>query len=102
QRPLLIAQGANDPRVNRSESDTIVKAMEAGKIPVTYLLYPDEGHGFARPQNQISYYALVEAFLAEHLGGRYQPIGTDFNGSSITVLAGAGEIPGLNQALPEK
>jgi len=102
RRPLLIAQGANDPRVNRSESDTIVRAVEAKKIPVTYLLYPDEGHGFARPENRISYYALVDIFLAEHLGGRYQPIGTDFNGSSITVLAGAGEIPGLDQALTKK
>ena len=52
--PLLIGQGANDPRVKQSESDQIVKAMQAKKIPVTYVLYPDEGHGFARPPNRMS------------------------------------------------
>src|SRR4029453_1324975 len=63
QRPLLIAQGANDPRVKQAEADQIVTAMKTKKLPVTYLLYPDEGHGFARPQNRLSFYAVAEGFL---------------------------------------
>jgi dipeptidyl aminopeptidase/acylaminoacyl peptidase len=95
-RPLLIGQGANDPRVNQAESDQIVHAMQEKNIPVTYVLYPDEGHGFARPENNISFFAVAEAFLAEHLGGRYEPIGSDFEGSSITVPVGAEFVPGLS------
>ena len=72
KRPLLIGQGAQDPRVKQAEADQIVKAMETKHIPVTYVLYPDEGHGFARPENRLSFYAVSEAFLAEHLGGRYR------------------------------
>ena len=94
-RPLLIGQGANDPRVKQAESDQIVNAMKERGIPVTYLLYPDEGHGFARPENNLSYMAVAEAFLAKHLGGRFEPIGDDFQGSSIQVLAGADHVPGL-------
>ena len=101
QRPLLIAQGANDPRVAQAESDQIVQAMQQKKIPVTYVLYPDEGHGFARPENRVSFYAVSEAFLGECLGGPYQPIGDDFEGSSITVPSGIEEIPGLMEALTE-
>jgi dipeptidyl aminopeptidase/acylaminoacyl peptidase len=99
QRPLLIGQGANDPRVKQNESDQIVKAMQAKGLPVTYVLYADEGHGFARPENRLSFYAIAEAFLAAHLGGSFQPIGQDFAGSNLTVPAGAGEVPGLAQAL---
>jgi dipeptidyl aminopeptidase/acylaminoacyl peptidase len=95
-RPLLIGQGANDPRVNQAESDQIVHAIQEKNIPVTYVLYPDEGHGFARPENNISFFAVAEAFLAEHLGGRYEPIGSDFEGSSITVPVGAEFVPGLS------
>lgn len=99
KRPLLIGQGANDPRVKQAESDQIVKAMQEKKIPVTYVVYPDEGHGFQRPENRLSFFAITEAFLAEHLGGRVEPIGNDFQGSSITVPEGASDIPGLPQAL---
>jgi dipeptidyl aminopeptidase/acylaminoacyl peptidase len=99
RRPLLIGQGAKDPRVKQTEADQIVKAMEEKHIPVTYVLYPDEGHGFARPENRLSFNAVSEAFLAEHLGGRYEPIGDAFKGSSITVPAGAADVPGLEQAL---
>ena len=95
QKPLLIAQGANDPRVKQAESDQIVSAMTQKQIPVTYVLYPDEGHGFARPENRISFHAVTEAFLAKHLGGRYEPIGDDFAGSSIEIPAGADQVPGL-------
>jgi dipeptidyl aminopeptidase/acylaminoacyl peptidase len=99
KKPLLIGQGANDPRVKQSEADQIVKAMQEKKIPVTYVLYPDEGHGFARPQNRLSFNAVTEAFLAQYLGGRYQPIGKDFEGSTITVPEGAAGVPGLAEAL---
>ena len=73
QRPLLIAQGANDPRVKQAESDQIVAAMRRNQLPVTYLVFPDEGHGFARPENRLKFYAAAEQFLAEHLGGRKEP-----------------------------
>jgi len=101
KKPLLIGQGANDPRVKQAESDQIVQAMQDADIPVTYLLYTDEGHGFYRPENRLSFYAVTDAFLAEHLGGRYEPIGDDFEGSSIIVKCGAGEVPGLAEALSE-
>ncbi len=64
---MLIGQGANDPRVKQAESDQIVKSMQDKKIPVTYVLFPDEGHGFARPENRLAFYAVTEAFLANHL-----------------------------------
>jgi dipeptidyl aminopeptidase/acylaminoacyl peptidase len=99
-KPLLIGQGANDPRVKQAESDQIVKAMEDKNIPVAYVLFTDEGHGFARPENRQAFYAVAEAFLAKHLGGRYEPIGKDFEGSSITVPKGADQVPGLADALP--
>jgi dipeptidyl aminopeptidase/acylaminoacyl peptidase len=100
QRPLLIGQGANDPRVKQTESDQIVQAMQEKNIPVTYVLFPDEGHGFARPENRLSFNAVAEAFLSECLGGRYEPIDDDFKGSSITVPIGADVLPGLTEALP--
>lgn len=99
QRPLLVAQGANDPRVNKDESDQIVNAMKEKGLPVTYLLYPDEGHGFAKPANRISSYAAYEGFLAQCLGGRAQPIGDDLKGSSLQVLEGAEHVDGLKEAV---
>ena len=102
ERPLLIGQGANDPRVKQAESDQIVKAMQSKHIPVTYVLFPDEGHGFVRPANRLAFYAVTEAFLAKHLGGRYQPIGTAFQGSTITVPVGTRQVPELGQMLPDK
>jgi dipeptidyl aminopeptidase/acylaminoacyl peptidase len=99
EKPILIGQGANDPRVKQAESDQIVQAMQDANIPVTYLLYSDEGHGFARPENRLSFYAVTDSFLAEHLGGRYEPIGDDFEGSSIMVKSGAEEVPGLAEAI---
>ncbi|MGH8103637.1 MAG: alpha/beta hydrolase family protein, partial [bacterium] len=99
ERPLLIGQGANDPRVNQAESDQIVKAMQDKSIAVTYLMYPNEGHGFARPENSLSFNAAAEAFLAQCLGGRYEPIGDDFKGSSVQVVAGPEFVPGLNATL---
>ncbi|HEX8463705.1 MAG TPA: S9 family peptidase [Abditibacterium sp.] len=69
-KPLLIAQGANDPRVNKAESDQIVRAVRKNGKDVTYLLFADEGHGFARPINRLKFYAATEAFLAKNIGGR--------------------------------
>lgn len=76
-RPLLIGQGANDPRVKQAESEQIVEAIEKSGGKATYVLYPDEGHGFARPENRIDFNARAEVFLAEHLGGRSEPITGD-------------------------
>ena len=101
ERPLLIGQGANDQRCKQAESDQIVEAMQEKEILVTYVLYSDEGHGFVRPENNLSFFAVAEAFLSECLGGRYEPIGDDFEGSSITVPVGAGEVPGLTKALSQ-
>jgi dipeptidyl aminopeptidase/acylaminoacyl peptidase len=100
ERPLLIGQGANDPRVKQSESDQIVEAMQAKSIPVTYVLFPDEGHGFARPENRTAFNAVTESFLSQHLGGRYEPIDDDLQDSTITVPTGADGVPGLADALP--
>jgi dipeptidyl aminopeptidase/acylaminoacyl peptidase len=75
KKPLLIAQGANDPRVKQAESDQIVQAMRDANIPVQYVVYTDEGHGFARPENNMHFYAVAEQFLAEYLGGRSEPMG---------------------------
>lgn len=71
--PLLIAQGANDPRVKTAESEQIVSAMRKKNIPVEYLLFPDEGHGFQRPENRLKFYAAAEPFLAKTLGGHVEP-----------------------------
>ena len=70
--PLLVAQGANDPRVKKSESDQIVVAMRDSGLPVEYINFPDEGHGFANPNNNMAFLAVAEEFLSKHLGGRYQ------------------------------
>lgn len=99
RRPLLIGQGANDPRVKQAESDQIVKAMEAKKIPVTYLLFPDEGHGFARPENAIAFNAATEHFLERCLGGRSEPYGQALKGSSMVVSHGGAFTPGLEAAV---
>jgi dipeptidyl aminopeptidase/acylaminoacyl peptidase len=72
--PLLIAQGANDPRVKQAESEQIVAALRAKEIPYEYMLFPDEGHGFAKPENRLRFYAAAERFLARHLGGRFEPM----------------------------
>ena len=70
--PLLVIQGANDPRVKRTESDQIVLALRASRRPVEYLVAPDEGHGFSSPENRMAMFVAIERFLARHLGGRCQ------------------------------
>jgi dipeptidyl aminopeptidase/acylaminoacyl peptidase len=99
-RPLLIGQGANDPRVNQAESDQIVRAMTAKSIPVTYVLFPDEGHGFARPENRIAFNAIAESFLANCVGGRAEPIGNTLEASTAQVPHGVEFVSGLRAALP--
>lgn len=85
QRPLLIAQGANDPRVKQAESDQIVAKMVEKNIPVTYLLYPNEGHGFARPENRLSFFGHADKFLSQCLGGSYEPFDVRDTSSSVVV-----------------
>ncbi len=81
QAPLLIAQGAKDPRVKQVESEQIVVAMRNANKNVEYILYPDEGHGFTHPQNRLHFYAKVEEFLGKYLGGRIEPM-TNMSGHS--------------------
>lgn len=95
KRPLLIGQGANDPRVNVRESDQIVAAMAGKGIPVTYIVFPDEGHGFARPANNIAFNAVAENFLSRCLGGRAEPIGGAIAASTAQVKHGAENVTGL-------
>jgi dipeptidyl aminopeptidase/acylaminoacyl peptidase len=101
-KPLLICQGANDPRVKQAESDQIIAAMRAKGLPVTYVLYPEEGHGLAIPENRISFFAITEAFLAGHLGSRAEPIGEDFDGANLDVREGAAHVSGLEAALAKQ
>ncbi len=95
KRPLLVVQGGNDPVVNQAESDQMVQAVRERNIPVTYLLYPDEAHGFFA----LSFFPVMESFLAQCLGGRSEPVGDEFQGASLTVPAGSELIPGLSEAL---
>jgi dipeptidyl aminopeptidase/acylaminoacyl peptidase len=101
KRPLLIGQGANDPRVKQAEADQIVRAMKEKNLPVVYVLYSDEGHGFRRPENRLSFNAVAEQFLAANLGGRAEPIGDDFKGSTIQVPEGARYVKGVEDALDQ-
>lgn len=94
-RPLLIGQGLHDVRVPPRESEQIVQALQKRDIPVTYVTFADEGHGFVRQANRLAFGAVVEAFLAAHLGGRAEPLGDAFVGSSIQFEAGRELVPGL-------
>jgi dipeptidyl aminopeptidase/acylaminoacyl peptidase len=94
-RPILIAQGMRDVRVVPAESEQMVAALKQRGVPVTYITFSDEGHGFVRPENQLAFSAVAEAFLARHLGGRSQPIGNDFSGATLKVETGGDLVPGL-------
>jgi dienelactone hydrolase len=94
-RPLLIAQGMNDVRVVAAESEQIVRAMEHRRIPVTYVTFSDEGHGWARAENRLAFSAIVEQFLAKHLGGHAEQVGDAFKGSSVKIETGRHLVPGL-------
>jgi len=80
--PMLIAQGANDPRVNQAESEQIVEALKKNGVDHKYMLFPDEGHGFAKPENRLKFYEAAEEFLAKHLGGRAEGAGEAIEGTS--------------------
>ncbi len=95
EKPLLIVQGGKDVRVKPPESEQIVSAMQDHGIPVTYGLFPDEGHGIQKMHNRRAYHAMVELFLAKHLGGQQEAVGTDLEGSSLQILAGRDLIDGL-------
>ncbi|MFL2848585.1 MAG: S9 family peptidase [Pseudohongiellaceae bacterium] len=99
KNPVLIGQGARDSRVPLEQSDTVVEKMQQAGVEVTYIVYPDEGHGFAKPANNMSFYAITEVFLGQCLGGRYEPIDVQIEGSSVQVPVGGEHIPGLKQAL---
>lgn len=98
-RPVLIGQGANDSRVPQEQSDIVVEKMQEAGVDVTYIVYPDEGHGFQRPANSMSFYAITELFLHKCLGGRYEAISDQIEGSSVQVPVGVEHIPGLAEAL---
>jgi dipeptidyl aminopeptidase/acylaminoacyl peptidase len=89
KKPLIIFHGKNDARVNQKESDQVVSIMKKKGLPVTYVLYPDEGHGFLKEQNMKSHVAIVEKFLAKIMGGRFEPIHPgELTGSSHQILEG--------------
>jgi dipeptidyl aminopeptidase/acylaminoacyl peptidase len=94
-KPILIGQGLQDVRVVAAESEQMVAALTRRDVPVTYVTFADEGHGFVRPENRLAFTAVAEAFLANHLGGRVQPVGGDFAGSSIRIPVGRDLVPGL-------
>jgi len=94
-KPMLIGHGANDVRCKVAEADQIVAAMQAKDIPVIYVVFPNEGHGFHHPANNIAFNAITEAFLARHLGGPCEAVGDDFAGSSHDIRAGNKLLAGL-------
>jgi dipeptidyl aminopeptidase/acylaminoacyl peptidase len=102
KHPVFIGQGVNDSRVPKYQSDTVVAAMRSAGVPVVYAVYPDEGHGFLRPANSFSFWAIGEQFLAKCLGGRAMPLGNALEGSSVIIESGAEYLPELNAALQAK
>jgi acylaminoacyl-peptidase len=90
-RPMLILHGQNDVRCKVAESETFAAAMQEKGLPVTFVVFPDEGHGFLKPENEIAHIAMVEAFLARHLGGVLEPMGSDLDGSSLEIRCGGEE-----------
>jgi dipeptidyl aminopeptidase/acylaminoacyl peptidase len=102
KHPVLIGQGSNDSRVPKYQSDTVVAAMRGAGVPVVYAVYPDEGHGFLRQENDRSFWAIAEQFLARCLGGRAGSIEGKLDGASVIIEAGADYVPGLVQALARR
>jgi dipeptidyl aminopeptidase/acylaminoacyl peptidase len=98
-RPLLVAQGANDPRVRKTQSDLFVDAVKLGDPETTYAVFPDEGHGFLRMANTLAFAAVAEVFLHGCVGGVFEPLGKALHDSSIEIPVGADRIPGLAAAL---
>jgi hypothetical protein len=94
--PLLLAVGARDPRSPRTDADQIAQGVRTRRGNLTYLVFPDEGADLARPQNRLSYLAVLEHFLGDCLGGRVEPVGASFEGANINVFDGAVNVPGLS------
>ena len=100
KHPILIGQGDQDARVPTAQSDKMVRAMQSAGAPIVYLRYPDEGHGFLRPENNAAFWSVSEIFLSKCLGGRSSPLSpAAFKGSSVIVGAGGDYIPGLLDAV---
>lgn len=98
--PLLIIHGKNDPRVRESDSSRFVAALRDRNVPVTYITYSQEGHGFSRPESRISLLGVVEMFLENQLGGRAEPVDKiDLEKASVSVEAGMENIPDLGRLL---
>ncbi|EPB67823.1 peptidase, S9A/B/C family, catalytic domain protein [Ancylostoma ceylanicum] len=88
-KPVMILQGANDPRVKQKESDQFVAALQKKFIPVSYILYPDEGHGFRKANNRLAQCGFIEKFLHSCLGGEYEPYQHgQYNSSAIVKSDG--------------
>jgi dipeptidyl aminopeptidase/acylaminoacyl peptidase len=102
KNPLLIGQGKDDPRVREADTAAFVAALKAKRVPVTYALFADEDNGLDEPANRTTFGVLTEIFLAECLGGSFQPIGEDLAGSTMTVPIGAHHIYGLRTAMGVK
>lgn len=98
-KPLLVTNGANDPRIFPDQSQEIVDALKARGKPVSYAFYPDEGHVYAKDESNISFAAIAEHFLSKCLGGKAEPYGDDLVGSQVDLKTGAGFVPGLEKAL---
>lgn len=96
ESPLLLALGGRDPRSPRADADQIAQGVRARRGNLTYLVFPDEGADLARPQNRLSYLAVLEHFLGDCLGGRVEPVGASFEGANINVFDGAVNVPGLS------
>jgi len=95
--PLLIGQGANDPRVRQAEAEQIVDAIARHRGSALYVLYTDEGHGFVRPENRLDFTARMEKFLADNLGGRYEPMKGDRIPGANVKLRVVGASPPTHQ-----
>jgi dipeptidyl aminopeptidase/acylaminoacyl peptidase len=102
RKPILIAQGKDDPRVSEADVGQMAERLKSKKVAATYVVYTDEAHGLSRPKNRTSFAAIADIFLSQCLGGPYEPIGKDLGGSSVSVPVGAQYIHGLRDALGMK
>jgi dipeptidyl aminopeptidase/acylaminoacyl peptidase len=95
ESPLLLALGARDAAASRAEFDVIAQSLRARRVPLTSLVFPEAGADLVRPQNRLAYYAVLEQFLGDCLGGRVEPVGAAFEGASMVAYDGAASVPGL-------
>jgi dipeptidyl aminopeptidase/acylaminoacyl peptidase len=92
-KPLLVGQGANDPRVKIEQSNKLVRALEKRNVSVYYVIYHDEGHGFSKQENRVAFYAVAEAFLAKYLGGKLEPPKHDLEKAQMEFKMSGEELP---------